>query len=208
MNKHWISHGPTSLQHVLMTLKKQTLVLLFISYTLKFGKASHQLKHGRDQQPCTFYSPVPEKMTRLFYFSSASYCTVLCISNHPMLGTLKAQMHRPHLLAEQKKGASTRFWTMVSCTNYTSSSCTLVSAENYHVKKRKRKEKYPQPSTNLSSPSPSQLKGERSCLVALNKYTPCNLSKIDHGHFCDRTMLDISSICSKETTQHLVYPLA
>ena len=189
-----------------MTLKKQTLVLLFISYTLKFGKASHQLKHGRDQQPCTFYSPVPEKMTRLFYFSSASYCTVLCISNHPMLGTLKAQMDRPPLPAEQKKRRHTLLDHGLMY-NYTSSSCTLVSAENYHVKKRKRKEKYPQPSTNLSSPSPSQLKGERSCLVALNKYTPCNLSKIDHGCFSDRTLLEMSSTCPKETTQSIWYIL-
>ena len=140
MNKHWISHGPTSLQHVLMTLKKQTLVLLLISYTLKFGKASHQLKHGRDQQPCTFYSTQFQRKWHDYSTFPVPATVLYCISNHPMLGTLKAQMHRPHLLAEQKKGASTRFWTMVSCTNYTSSSCTLVSAENYHVKKRKRKE--------------------------------------------------------------------
>jgi len=146
-------------------------------------------------------------MTRLFYFSSASYCTVLCISNHPMLGTLKAQMDRPPLPAEQKKRRHTLLDHGLMY-NYTSSSCTLVSAENYHVKKRKRKEKYPQPSTNLSSTSPSQLKRGECRVLWLNKYTPCNLSKIDHGHFCDRTMLDISSICSKETTQHLVYPLA
>ena len=120
MNKHWISHGPTSLQHVLMTLKKQTLVLLLISYTLKFGKASHQLKHGRDQQPCTFYSTQFQRKWHDYSTFPVPATVLYCISNHPMLGTLKAQMHRPHLPAEQKKGASTRFWTMVSCTNYTS----------------------------------------------------------------------------------------
>ena len=206
MNKHWISHGPTSLQHVLMTLKKQTLVLLLISYTLKFGKASHQLKHGRDQQPCTFYSTQFQRKWHDYSTFPVPATVLYCISNHPMLGTLKAQMDRPPLPAEQKKRRHTLLDHGLMY-NYTSSSCTLVSAENYHVKKRKRKEKYPQPSTNLSSPSPSQLKGERSCLVTLNKYTPCNLSKIDHGCFSDRTLLEMSSTCPKETTQSIWYIL-
>ena len=144
-------------------------------------------------------------MTRLFYFSSASYCTVLCISN-PMLGTLKAQMDRPPLPAEQKKRRHTLLdhglmYKLHIIIMYTSLGRKLP------CEKTQEERKYPQPSTNLSSPSPSQLKGERSCLVTLNKYTPCNLSKIDHGCFSDRTLLEMSSTCPKETTQSIWYIL-